>query len=116
MTHAMLSQTALVAQLANDPRYKALLVEFEAKAKESLTEGKFTIESLGGVEMTLPEVAPLAHVRVELPIGDILRHSVAGSSQAKKPVKPHSPTSYRKSVKTSSKAQATRLTLKASRA
>ena len=57
MTHAMLSNTALMAALAETPEYKALMVKVQAQAQEALTSGVFVIESLGGVEMSLPEVA-----------------------------------------------------------
>lgn len=57
MTHAMLSNAALLEQMTQDPRYKELALEFQAKAQAALTNTKFTIETLGGMELTLPEVA-----------------------------------------------------------
>lgn len=57
MSTAMLSNAALAQELAQDPRYKALMLEFQAKAAEALSSGKFAIESLGGLELSLPEVA-----------------------------------------------------------
>jgi hypothetical protein len=53
----MYSNTALLAALKESEQYKAFVVDFEAKAAKALTETVYTVESLGGVELTLPEVA-----------------------------------------------------------
>ena len=56
MSASMLHNSVLAAQIAETPAYKAMLIEFEAKAKEALVSGVFYIESLGS-SLTLPQVA-----------------------------------------------------------
>ena len=63
----MYSNTALLAALKESEQYKAFVVDFEAKAAKALTETVYTVESLGGVELTLPEVAVYYQVYKSVP-------------------------------------------------
>jgi hypothetical protein len=72
---ALLSNTALLAALKESEQYKAFVVEFEAKAAEALTDKVYPIAALGGVELTLPEVAVYYQVYKSVPkaLGDKAR-------------------------------------------
>jgi hypothetical protein len=52
---ALLSASAMAQALAESPEYKALILKFEAKAAEALTQS-FEVKSLG-VSMTLAQIA-----------------------------------------------------------
>ena len=52
---ALLSASAMALALAESPEYKALILKFEAKAAEALTQS-FEVKSLG-VSMTLAQIA-----------------------------------------------------------
>lgn len=75
MSNALLSNTALLAAMKDSEQYKAFVLQFEAKAAEALTSAVYTIETLGGVQMTLPEVAVYYQVYKSVPkaLGDKAR-------------------------------------------
>ena len=74
-TTGMLSNAALAEFLKDSPEYKDIVLAFQAKAAEALAGKVFVVQSLGGVEMTLPEIAVYYQVYKSVPkaLGDKAR-------------------------------------------